>query len=188
MILDLSFAIGFMGKFCRGEYAKNKQFIIDLYSRRPCFITITPKSTNKTRFTHLANSWNVLHIFKLIGFSQVRQSIVTWIAINMIYSIGRPMSMNIKPSQTMGVTTMTHKTNSYSSIGGFSSSDVTNFGSSAVQFNPSKQSSIRIVMQELFKNFWGKIGFSHDASYKRIGQRLTRVDSTCGLRHFIIGV
>ena len=188
MVLGFGFAISLMSKFGCGKYTKNKQFFMDFNSGRPSLITATPKCSSKTRFAYFAYAWNILHIFKLISLPQVTQTIIRWIAINMVNSSNGPTPMNIKPSQSMSVTTMAHKTNTYSSVGGSSSSNVTNFGSSTVQFNPSKQSSIRIIMQELFKNFWGKIRFSHDAPYKRIGQRLTCVDSTCGLRYFTIGV
>jgi hypothetical protein len=39
-------------------------------------------------------------------------------------------------------------------------------------------------MQQLTHKFWGKIRFSHDAPYKRIGQRLGSVSALVGLRHF----
>lgn len=53
---------------------------------------------------------------------------------------------------------------------------------------PSKNASLRIVVKKLAQTLRGKIGLSHDAPVKRIGQRPVSVSSTCGLRYFSVSV
>lgn len=189
MMLCFCFAISGMGKFCRRKFSKNRLFPIDSYSRNPSFMRFAPRGSNESRcIGFFGFARKILQVLRLVCFTQIIKPIVAWVAVNVVNVLFRPATVNVKPYQTMSVKTTFRNTNCNSAVESFNASNRTNFCFATMMngFKPSEQTSVGVVMQILTNKFWGNIGCSHDAPYKRIGQRLGSVSALVGLRHFNI--
>ena len=172
-----------MSKFWRTKSTKPNVFAINNNLSTPFIAMTIPRNTNKPVFVSFCGR-KVLSVLRSISLSQIVKLIVAWVAINVVNVFVRPTPMNIKPCQSVSQIACGIDGNGQSSISGSVSSNITNFDVSFSTYTPCKQSSFGIVMQQLTHKFWGKIRFSHDAPYKRIGQRLESVSALIGLRHF----
>lgn len=127
----------------------------------------------------------ILHVLRARGFPQIIESIVRTLSVFVVNIAFRPRSSHIEPSKPVS----TIKCSKYSYVGiprcfTEASSNRSDWRSVARTNSPRKNSSFLIVVKQLAQAFYGKIGLSHDALLKLIGEKPARVESTCGLRYF----
>ena len=127
--------------------------------------------------------FQVLHVLSFSRLSKVAYSVVCWIAVYVVDKVFRPVSINKKPSRTMS-RDMVFIDLQYHIPPGNTASSTPNESVFTWVGQPCKDSSFPVVVKKFAQSLCGKIGLSHDAPCKRIGQKPIRVISTSRLRHF----
>lgn len=129
----------------------------------------------------------VLHVLGVGYFTKIGKPVVAWVAVDVVNKLFRMYSMNIEPSQPRRLVLNVIDIDGRSSVLSAVSGNATSKCHSATNA-PSKNTSFRIVVKQLFESLLGKdrMLFSHAVSpvKKWFGQRPVRVDSTCGPHHF----
>lgn len=102
--------------------------------------------------------------------SEICNSVVGFIAVDVVCHLARPLSVHVKPSKPMGgVSLAVNANDNIASLcclaGNFSNAESLPLG------DADKNSSIRIVVKQLAQSLRGKIGLSHEAVLSLIGQR-----------------
>ncbi len=120
---------------------------------------------------------------RLPTFLDVRYSIVRFVPVNMGNGFLGPLSKNIEPCKSMGEMQSVINPNKNVAIVSFAASNIASL-LICRRFFPDENTSFWVVVKHFAQACCGKIGLSHDTVPSLIGQRLARVDSTGGLRHF----
>ena len=162
---------------------ENPQFCFlpcDAYGR-PEAGTVPTYTQKSKRIVYLRLAL-VLHVDRVRHTPEILNSVVRRVAINVV-DMFRPLAVNVQPSKSMRA------------VWGFAYLNLLVLfrcaatgwfpGPHAAPCNdPSKRASVWVVVKKFAQTLRGKIGLSHDAPSKRIGQRPVSVSSTCGLRYF----
>lgn len=120
------------------------------------------------------------------NITQVMELVIRFIHVDMVYRMLRPVAMHIQPRKSVGVIQMPEHPNGDVPYFAVASCPAANGDIGAGFSYPSKNTCVGAVMKKCAQLFCGKIGISHDAPLKLIGQRPARVDSACGSCHFNI--
>ena len=129
----------------------------------------------------------VLHLFASRYFAEIVDRIVRAIPIDVINLAGRPPAENVEPCQTMRFSLSASDFNTdVSEVIGVTSHFVGARAVGASAFKPSKHASFRIVMKAFAQIFRSKIGLSHKALQKLIGEKPERDSTRFGLRYFSV--
>jgi hypothetical protein len=121
-----------------------------------------------------------LEIFKIHALrhiTKVSESIVRWIAILVVYSESRRRASHVEPCKPMDEMRLSIDANAHSSALDYTPSNMANNGVLGGFFEPDEDPSLGIVVKQFAQALCGKIGLSHDALLKLIGQRRVGVDS-----------
>lgn len=98
MILIARFLVGFAGLFRRGKQTQSNRFVIDFYFRKP-FAAFSPNA--RIAAFIIAAFSAVMCVFNVGRLTQIANSIVRSIPVNMVNLMRRPVACRIQPSQTM---------------------------------------------------------------------------------------
>lgn len=128
------------------------------------------------------------HVLLVFGFgraSQIGPSVVSPIPVDMVNFMRRPFSGHVEPRKAVRLVRIPVEPYRTVFLNGLDCSGC-GVGMNCIRHPnaPRKHTSLGIVMKNFAHALRGKIGLSHDAPVKRIGQRPVSVSSTCGLRHF----
>lgn len=153
---------------------------IYFYGGKPSVRFWVPPRTNSAVFAR-----KVLLILRRSAKTKVGYAVVVFNPVYVIQPFIRPFTMNIQPRKSMSDIAA-----SVNLAGDVSACDLplhtaSNEPSKLWSLTyPSQVSGIWVVVKKFAQACCGKIGLSHDAPYKRIGQRPRCVTSTSRLRHF----
>lgn len=123
----------------------------------------------------------VLHVRGARNVSQVRNAVVSWVAIDVINIAKRPLAVHIKPSQPMGPTLLVVK--NQTNIAARIEAARNLIRKSRIPLRvapraPCEDPGFGIVDKAFAQSRGGNIGLSHDALQMLIGQRPASVAST----------
>ena len=168
---------GFLGFKC----TKINLFARDIYL---CF-PLTKTMSNAKQTGLAVGVWSVLilNVLRVYRLSQIYDAIIKRFAINVIDLIRRPFPVYVQPRESVSAITFIANMDAQVSMI-VMSGDSPDAHMIVPRLAPSKNASLWIVIKKVAQALCGKIVFSHDASFQRIGQRLARVFSTCGPCHF----
>jgi len=126
----------------------------------------------------------ILLIYAYRHIAQILNSIVRWIAVNVIDMVRGLHAMNVNPRESVRQIRTTVDPNPQISLPIIASCDGSSLGVAAGADAPRKHARFAVVVKKFAQTLRGKIGLSHDAVLSLIGQRPVSVSSTCGLRYF----
>ena len=125
------------------------RFVIHFYFRQPFAVFFS--HTKKTAFTAPATS--ILRIFLVRNLAQICKLIVGAVSINMVNLICRPLTINVKPSQTVRQIQYVIQSDTYISVFHFASRHVAQ-STTPSRSSPRKQAGVGSVVEKLFESFW----------------------------------
>ena len=105
----------------------------------------------KTAFTAPATS--ILRIFLVRNLAQIRKLIVGAVSIDMVNLICRPLTVNVKPSQTVRQIQYVIQSDTYISVFHFAPRHVAQ-SATAPRFSPRKQPRIGAIVEKFVQSFW----------------------------------
>ena len=154
------------------------------FDRRLKPVPVASDSKVSTRISRLRAAL-ILHIHGCRDIAQVVESVVCPIAVNVINVSGRPDPVRGEPRKTVRRVKTLIDTKPDITLRGFAPSDIT--GSRPIPLSRGQAdefAGLWIVIEKFAQTLRGKIGLSHDAPSKRIGQRPASADNASGLRYF----
>ena len=167
-----------------GEVTQTQLFVVDAYPRPKQATVLMQTDTKQAGSAVFSGGVEILSVFRFGGVTKICKRAIGSIAVYVVNLFWWKFSNHKKEGKPVGKVSPTIKTNAGISIWSPDASDAS-YDDAPIWFNqPRKQASLRVVMKQLAQTLRGKIGFSHDAPFQRIGQRLACVFSTCGPRHF----
>jgi hypothetical protein len=171
-----------MGLFWAFKTADCVVFAVKKYLCQPSFSSFVPSDAKQSRaFIAALRSSLILEILASAYISQIAKRVVGSIAINMVDIKCRPLAGHIQPRKAVRPVAFPIDKNKQVAFAVVAP----NNGFRAL--NAQKLASFGIVVKKFAQTLRGKIGLSHEAPVKRIGQRPVSVSSTCGLRYFSVG-
>lgn len=182
-----SLLVGFMREFWSVEVSKVFQFLVNADMGNPISTHWTKGNTHKPRRTIFAQA-SILSVFRPSSLSKIAKPVVKSISIYVVYVMLRPLSMNVKPSQSVG-----HKVRKVNGDVAITKhclgpSDMPNRATPRNSFYPSKYSGVWVIVKQFTQTLYGELRIVHSHAVspvkKWFGQRPARVDSTGGLRYF----
>lgn len=182
MKLPLCLKVCGASKFWRLKSAKVHANFIDLNAGPP----VVSISGNTERAVTIVGSTlpDVLYVLALRNITQVCNSVVAWVSVNVVNAKFRPFAIDIKPRNAMLFDFLAANPNVSVSVFANVSGNVANIDPVGRSDLAREYAGQWIVMKKFAQAFCGKIGVSHDAVLSLIGQRPVSVDSTCWPRHF----
>jgi hypothetical protein len=156
MIKAFSGDIGGMSFLGGVELSKPYAFAVYSDCRYPFVAVRSPMNAHESGFVAFPGFYFVLHIDSSISIAKVGYSVIGLDAVDMVDFI-RPNAKHIKPCKAVEL--LIFIINAASEIAGFANSS---YDASMLPFvtwtanKPSKNPSIRVVMEKLFKPFLGK--------------------------------
>ena len=181
----LSLNVGGVGLFSGVEHAEMQAGAVDANIGKPPQALVVPKSASKAGgFAVSPSAENILPVHRYGYVSKVGDSVIGFIAIDVIYDIERPSPVHVDPCETMGL--VRGPTNHYYAIPllGYVPGKRAGFRRPSSGFDPSENAGFWIVVKKFLQALCSKIGSSHDAPLMLIGQRPAMCISTGGPRHF----
>lgn len=164
--------------FWRAKTAKVMKFPIGFQFCSPAISQFVEMNTEKT--TCVIGAWAplVMRIDRWISKSKIDESVVGAVAVDVVKNAGRPFAGHVKPRKTMrkesrpvyaddDVSTRCHASDRASSVASVS----------ADCNAPHEHTHRWVVIKQFAQSLRGKIGFSHDALQKLIGQRPAAIHS-----------
>ena len=154
-------------------------------------LPLTPmfRNTEITRGTIGTRAPGVLLVLGHRYIPQVDITIVGFDSIDVVDTLTRPGTRHVEPCQPVGLASSPKDANLTVACAVCASGDIPNLDLAASRYEPRKNASFWVVVQQLFERALCKfrIVVSHAVSpvKKWFGQRPARVDSTGGLRYFI---
>lgn len=183
------FDVGGMGFFGCAEVAESDCLAIDLNDAAP--LPVIEVSAEKTASASALSDTLVSDVFSLGNISEVADSVVSPVAIDVVNVVAGGFTVNIQPSKSMNRVASTG--DAYAAI-----PLVVNCPNGKIQrdaaarFNESgKDAGVGVVVKQLFESFLrgGRIIGSHAVvPFKQwFGQKPQSVSALLGLRHFSTG-
>jgi hypothetical protein len=158
MMLALGNQVRLMGFFGRQIVSKPVGFFVYCNVGSP--FVLEPNHPKKTRFVAPVWSANVLGVAAQINDPQVAQPVVTFAPIYMVDNAVRPDAMRVQPSKSVRFVNFLF--DAYRNVAkpvGYASSVANVYGFSGSR-NPSKNSSVRVVVKKL-SNFFSRNVVNH---------------------------
>lgn len=184
MIFTLRLNVGKVRRLWRVEGAKVNVLSIDPNGRLPLpraklFHAQQPAGVTNSRLTL------VLAVLRRACVSQVRNPVVVGDAVDMVDITFGPLTVHIKPSEPVFCVPLAdHPDTAVAALDVFPPCPVSRLNFGRLGQQPRKYSSFWFVVEQGAKKLCGKIGSSHDALLKLIGQRPGSASTLAGLRHF----
>jgi len=171
-----------VGNFWRRKGSKVDSSFINL----DCCHVVVPVSANaqKSECARGTGRPSILHILSLRYISQIAKSVVAMVPVDVVDVFRRPLSIGVEPHKAMGKVQLPVNMNFDVPATISAACNVSNFCISRSAFQTDEMSGIWFVLKQFAQALCDKIGLSHDTVPSLIGQRPTRVESTCRLRHF----
>lgn len=116
--------------------------------------------------------WFVLSILRVRSLPKIANSVVRPVAVYMVNLVFRPLSVNVKPRQSMLISRT--PVNAYGSIPKrfvVMTSAASFWWTPFAAGFPYEDSTVLVIGKDFLKTVCGKMRRSHDAPVKRIGQR-----------------
>lgn len=147
VMIGLCSAVRYIGRFRSIEHAKVNMFPVERDMRSPFPPELVPANADKSRRI-VGLALHVLMVFRMGAWTQIRNSVVRFVAIHMVNLLFRKLAMNVKPRKAMGEIFAAQ--NSNLNVSGIQAirHNSANKASLSV-FLPREISSGRIVMQRL---------------------------------------
>ncbi len=184
MLFSLGIFVCLVRKLRTIKRPKAKHFAIYSYSSIPSLnFAITSFYAKQAAFIVRRTIESILIVFSIGGLSKIAKSIVRPVAIYMVNELGRLLTVHIQPCQPVGKKLSSANNNSMVATGVYRPNSAI-FSPAILWRSPIKCASFWVVIKNFAQTLCGKIGLSHDAPCKRIGQRPGRVISTSRLRYF----
>lgn len=183
MNLALFFKVGRVGKFWSGEKPDVLCFPVGGYSGGP--LSSVSGNTKKSMGVVGLREGFVLPILRFIGFSEVANSVVRSVPVDVVNAPFWKRSVGVKPCKPMGRVKLSIDLN----LGISDGINASGFAANS-SLRPSvpfvvEKSSLWIVGKKFAQTFCGNIGSSHDdLSYRLDWLEASLCISTSGLRHF----
>lgn len=172
-----------------GKRPEINEALLNEYRGSPMFAGCYPVDSKKPAFRIHIGPPNIFPVNALWHIAQIAKAIVRRVPIHVIYLMDRPFSSYVKQSQP--VTKLVRASNGYCDVATLCPAPCAHAGPINAGFpgshEPRKNARLGVVVKKFAQTLRGKIGLSHDAPRKRIGQKPVSVSSTCGLRHFSVG-
>lgn len=171
LVMKLPFCLNVRSasKFWRLKSAKVHANFIDLNAGPP----VVSVSGNTERAVSIVGSTlpDVLYVLALRNITQVCNSIVAWVSVNVVNAKFRPFAIDVKPRNAMLFDFLAANSNVSVSVFANVSSNVANIDPVGRSDLAREYAGQWIIMKKFAQAFCGKIGLSHDAPYQQIGQR-----------------
>jgi len=181
----LCLKVGYRGRVARREQAKVPLSSAGHDLRNPFLMARAPSNAENAALAVASRTLYVLWVLRPIRFSQVANSIVSSVAVNVVNDDRWPYAMHVKPCESMSpVQRAVYVDFDVSTALADTASLPTDEVGTHARFDPSERPGIRAVVQEFAQTRGGKIGGSHDAVPSQSGQRPARVSALGGPRHF----
>lgn len=182
---SLGLKVSLMGFFRRRKVAKRDGLFVHLNGGAP--LAVVEVSAQQTALTSGLGFPLVLQVFALADNAKINDPVVVTNAVDVVNLTSRPDSVSVKPCKPMR--RKSFRPNSDANVTFPTKRAGQTTGRYAVNGanTPGKNPRLGIVMKQLAQTFCGKIGLSHDALQKLIGQRPGSVGSGLGLRHLSTG-
>lgn len=170
-----------------GKHAKVPLLPAEGNVRHPLVGNVVPVSAKQPgRLVICAGLSHVLLVDGLGYISQLANAVVSGVAVNVVNLPIRPSPVKMQPSKAVRAVTAPINHDDRVSVRA-ASRNSSRFCRPATEYAPNENAGFGVVVKNFAQTLRGKIGLSHDAPSKRIGQRPVSVSSTCGLRHFSVG-
>jgi hypothetical protein len=180
--------VGIMRRLWGTEITKADAFVVDRNDGAPFVRSLFPlvdaKKSVRLSFVRLAL---ILRIHLHGHIAQILESVVTCVAVGVVYRPLWVIASHVKPSKSVGIVDNAINRDVEVAALFWAAGNLSDFDSAAGLHEPRKNTRLWVVVKKLAQTLRGKIGLSHDAPVKRIGQRPVSVSSTCGLRYFSVG-
>lgn len=100
MQLNRSFFVSRMSFFCGWVASQINDFFIGSYLRLKRFF-LNPRMMRDALKAVLIRTFAVCSVLSIGGLSKIKNSIIRWISVDVIYLAYRPFLMNVKPCKSM---------------------------------------------------------------------------------------
>lgn len=145
----------------------------DRYAGPP--FVLKPNHPHETRFVSFVWPANILRISRFVNKSQILQSVVRFVAVNVVNKSARPFSIRKKPCQAMRFIDSFFDSYSDVSLIVNATGNIANLNASGGSRNPSQVPSVGVIKQYLSDIFGGKIGVVH------LGSPVTSLNINTGI-------
>ena len=136
----------------------------------------TSANPKESRSAVFIGTLPILNVYHGGDISKIRPAVIRRIAINVVDVMLRPLASHVEPCKPVpvGIIGIGSDVNVavFGNASGLRASEI-----STHIHSPGEKSRIRVVMQKLAQTLRSKIGLSHDALQKLIGQRPASVES-----------
>jgi hypothetical protein len=184
--LALRDKVRLMRLLCRVEVSHVDWFSVDAYSGSKSFpfsITVKNHAKQSSRSVVSKSAFDILIILILRCLSKVRESVICFITVDVVYRVFWPFSGHVQPNQSMyEITLMRYLRPDVPANGTSIAYDKgrSRVGPPRPGF-PRHNSSFWVVINKFAQTFCSKLRLSHDAPQMLIGERPARdYDSFAG--------
>jgi hypothetical protein len=157
-MLSFGFQVHLVRLFGRQIIAKPTSFLVDCDAGSP--LVLKPNHAKKSRFVAPIGSANILRVSISRNDPQVAQPVVPFAPIDMVNNAIRPRAICVQPSKSVRFVNFLF--NAYRNVAkpvGYASSVANVYGFSGSR-DPSKNSSVRVVVKKL-SNFFSRNVVNH---------------------------
>ena len=174
--------VGGVGKFWRAVMTKRSILSVEAYLCYPFTFLLRVRDTQKPRLAVDTRLSSVLSVDRIRDVSQVWKRIVARIAVNVVNLLFRKTASHVKPRQPVSKMTCRIKLNAPSGCVS-ATGNISRLHSATNGKQPSKNSGIRVVMQDFAQSFlrqWDN-GFAHAVAPPKqwFGKWLHGVSALC---------
>ena len=142
--------ISIMRFFGSGEQTYANRSVINFYLCQP--FTVFFSYAKKTAFVFSFWPANILRVFQVRDFAQIRQFVIGAISVNMVNLIYRPFIVRVKPYQSVGKIKHIIKSNTYVAML-HSAPDNTAQTAPTPHFSPRKKAGFAVIIQKFMQSF-----------------------------------
>jgi len=151
------FQISLMRFFWSGKQPQTNRFVVDFDFCQPLVIFLA----NACKTTFVIPALAILRILRISGFSQIDNSIVFPVAVNVVQLMRGPFSLNVQPCQTVrGVKYIVKSDRNVSMF--HAATRCVSWPAPPTRHVPTKNSNIWVVRHKRFKAILGDVFAVHD--------------------------
>lgn len=155
MILTFCFQVDLMRFFRSAVVAKPFGFSVDGHAGAP--FVLKPNDAHKPRFISPIRFTDVLRVAVRKNISKIDNSIVRFVAVNVVNKPFRPIAVCVQPCQTMRFVHASRDADGNVPNPFFNaSSNITSFDGFAGPRSPGKNTCVSVIIKRMFKLFNGQ--------------------------------
>jgi hypothetical protein len=128
------------------------RLVVDFYLGQPFTVLFSYAKKTASVFDFWPS--DILRVFQIRNFTQIRQSVVGAVSINMVNLIYWPSIVRVKPYQSMSKIKHIIKSDTYVSMLHLAPDNAT-YAAPAPNFSPRKKASFSAIIQKFMQSFWG---------------------------------